>query len=827
MADIQVANTDADLSGNTLVTEENAYTITGLHTFSRSTNAPFACISGAAYVQYLDSDKLDGQEGTYYLAAANFTGTLAVNQGGTGAATFTDGGILLGSGTGAITATAVLGDGVILIGDASGDPTTLDVGSSTAITILGTVATGVWNGTAVTVAYGGTGASSLTDGGVLLGSGTGAITAMSVLTDGQMIVGDGSGDPVAESGATLRTSIGVGTGDSPTFTAVTAAQVDITAEGDLRLQDNTGGEYVGLDAPSAVSGSYTLTFPAAIGSVDQVLSISNTDGTLQWATPETGDITSVVAGAGMTGGGSSGDVTLNVIGTADKITVNANDVTIASTYIGQTSITTLGTIGTGTWQGTDVGVAHGGTGASSLTDGGVLLGSGTGAVTAMAVLADSEMIVGDGSGDPVAESGATLRTSIGVGTGDSPQFTGLTISGTGVSSLDVGGGINVGTGNVSLVGTDGKISGPLSSTIIDDLSGANLTTLNASNISSGTLANARLPTNVDLGGTLDVTGATTLDSTLGVGQSSPDGTVHIETGSAGSISFQGASDDLIVENSTHGGITVATPAASEGSLMFLGPTTGDLGIIAYSQASPGFQFHVANAEKARLTPTGLGVAVNDPDVALDVSGGENKLDIFRITQRLSGAAAYGLQIGLDPSPGDPVFCRVVNDTATESFRMQRSSGLVAFSNGVSFNPGETTAANTLDDYEEGVFTPVLTGTTSASDVAYDTQSGIYTKVGDLVFVNIYLDLSSKGTIVGFLKLTGLPFTNASHASPLAVSMQQVIQGADYRGTGPVYGSSAFMYLFKQKQSAATTDSQMDSDDINDSTIMAFSGSYKV
>ena len=36
MADIQVANTDADLSGNTILTEENAYTITGLHTFARS-----------------------------------------------------------------------------------------------------------------------------------------------------------------------------------------------------------------------------------------------------------------------------------------------------------------------------------------------------------------------------------------------------------------------------------------------------------------------------------------------------------------------------------------------------------------------------------------------------------------------------------------------------------------------------------------------------------------------------------------------------------------------------------------------------------------------
>ena len=72
--------------------------------------------------------------------------------------------------------------------------------------------------------------------------------------------------------------------------------------------------------------------------------------------------------------------------------------------------------------GTDVPVADGGTGASTLTDGGVLLGSGTSAITAMAVLSDGEMIVGDGSGDPVAESGATLRTSIGVGTANDVQF---------------------------------------------------------------------------------------------------------------------------------------------------------------------------------------------------------------------------------------------------------------------------------------------------------------------------------------------------------------------------------------------------------------------
>ena len=90
--------------------------------------------------------------------------------------------------------------------------------------------------------------------------------------------------------------------------------------------------------------------------------------------------------------------------------------------------------------GTDVPVTDGGTGASTLTDGGVLLGNATGALVAMSVLADGEMIVGDGTTDPVAESGATLRTSIGVGTTDSPAFNGLTVTGSLASATIVASG---------------------------------------------------------------------------------------------------------------------------------------------------------------------------------------------------------------------------------------------------------------------------------------------------------------------------------------------------------------------------------------------------
>ena len=69
-------------------------------------------------------------------------------------------------------------------------------------------------------------------------------------------------------------------------------------------------------------------------------------------------------------------------------------------------------------------------------------------------------------------------------------------------------------------------------------------------------------------------------------------------------------------------------------------------------------------------------------------------------------------------------------------------------------------ANCLDDYEEGTFTATVVGSTIAGVGVYSSQVGLYTKVGNLVTVQIYLDWTAH-TGTGNMSFGGLPFTTSS------------------------------------------------------------------
>ena len=312
--------------------------------------------------------------------------------------------------------------------------------------------------TDLAVADGGTGAGTFTDGGVLLGSGTSAITAMAALGDGEMIVGDGSTDPVAESGATLRTSIGVGTGDSPQFTDLTLTGGDITitnAATDVDLKDNT---------------TSALTFDAGAGGTS-VLSIHTNDSA------EAVEVQGVLKTSGILSGSS--DAFFGQYGVS-YVSASAGSIQ-ATNYLSGSELKL----------GTALSVEQGGTGLRTITNGGIMLGSGTGNITPI-TLGNNEILVGDGSGDPNAESGNTARTSLGLGTGDSPTFTGLTLSG----DIEVqGGDINLTNGETDIDVTDNSdsalsfdASGQAGILVIDSTDnseGIRVTSLKSSGIISG------------------------------------------------------------------------------------------------------------------------------------------------------------------------------------------------------------------------------------------------------------------------------------------------------------------------------------------------------
>ena len=153
------------------------------------------------------------------------------------------------------------------------------------------------------------------------------------------------------------------------------------------------------------------------------------------------------------------------------------------------------------------------------------------------------------------------------------------------------------------------------------------------------------------------------------------------------------------------------------------------------------------------------------------------------------------------------------------------------SDGITFPATQVPSAdaNTLDDYEEGTWTPVLGGMTSESGQTYTINQGTYTKIGRQVFCTFYITLSAKGAITGNCALKNLPFTvGAVSSARAAVSVgyfgnlavaKTVISGyADASATqAPLYAASA----------AAITPAALAEADLADNTTIRGSFTYCV
>jgi hypothetical protein len=154
------------------------------------------------------------------------------------------------------------------------------------------------------------------------------------------------------------------------------------------------------------------------------------------------------AGNGLTLVGSQ----FSAVGTADRISIGAGGIDIASTYVGQTSITTLGTIATGTWNATTIATNKGGTGLTSFTSGGAVYATSTSALTTgtLPVTAGGTgattltgYVYGNGTGAMTASTTIPNTAITGLGTMSTQNANSVAITGGSITNLSTFDGITI------------------------------------------------------------------------------------------------------------------------------------------------------------------------------------------------------------------------------------------------------------------------------------------------------------------------------------------------------------------------------------------------
>ena len=140
----------------------------------------------------------------------------------------------------------------------------------------------------------------------------------------------------------------------------------------------------------------------------------------------------------------------------------------------------------------------------------------------------------------------------------------------------------------------------------------------------------------------------------------------------------------------------------------------------------------------------------------------------------------------------------------------------------------TTAANHLDDYEEGQFTSTIIGTTgSAGTYAYSGGISRYTKIGRIICVHGSGVCTNKGSYSGTAKITGLPFTG--NDAPSSMSFGNFPINSDISGGGypKSFGITiGYQQDFMNCHCGNWWDSQIDWADIDTGRSFTFSGVYE-
>jgi hypothetical protein len=275
------------------------------------------------------------------------------------------------------------------------------------------------------------------------------------------------------------------------------------------------------------------------------------------------------------------------------------------------------------------------------------------------------------------------------------------------------------------------------------------------------------------------------------------------------------------------------------------PGLSNAGLSIYDETNSATRFNITSTGAINIGSRSSGNIRN-----LNVYGATNNNAIIKIdgadgngygaqidfVSKTGGGTSNTWTLGTGVSGGANAF-ELFNGAITV-LNFAQSNGAATFSstvatNGVVFPASQVTSAdpNTLDDYEEGTWTPLLTGSVSgqASSGGATNTYGNYTKIGRLVTLNFVISLSSVNTLLGGVYLSQLPFNLAAGS---ALENRYPQGTVNFAGLGSLWcsvivgsdGNTNKLLFVGVKTAASTGQTTLLNTDLTSSTV--FSGSIQ-
>ena len=296
------------------------------------------------------------------------------------------------------------------------------------------------------------------------------------------------------------------------------------------------------------------------------------------------------------------------------------------------------------------------------------------------------------------------------------------------------------------------------------------------------------------------------------------------------ITKQGDSDiGMLVQNTTHDSqLRIEAAAANKNSvIMFADGDDGDVGMIDYDHNDNSLAIDVNAAERMRINSSGkVGINETSPQQQLHVHDDTAYKGILingngapRIGFARSTTTTGEWSAGIDGTNGDQFVINNSNDNSDRKIIISSTQNTMAqttqvngnlkfgsngngidFINAADVGSNETTTSSVLDDYEEGTWNPTIQGTTGAGTASYNTRTGRYTKIGNLVYLTGEINWTS-GSAGGEMQVANLPFTPGTDCEGIGNMMGHVLTvGGDTANIAFYVGPGVnYAYLYQTRQ----------------------------